>query len=200
MKTVFKTTGPSDDPDLKEARRLHEEVLATRRRTLGPEHPDTITSMNNLAETLRSQGDLSGARRLYEAVLELRRRVLGSDHHDTLTSMNNLAETLRESRPSRALDSRVLREVMVLAHEIEISQERKNNGTINFFLEHMDEIKGIGAAMDPLPQKPKGLYCEDDASAYLSDWMALHADARQVLVTRGYLKTGAGDGRTKVTQ
>jgi hypothetical protein len=66
-----------------------------RRRVLGEDHPDTLTSMNNLAETLRSQGDLGAARGLQEQVLTMRRRVLGEDHPDTLTSINNLAATLR---------------------------------------------------------------------------------------------------------
>jgi hypothetical protein len=70
------------------------QALAVRRRVLGEDHPDTLTSMNNLAETLRSQGDLGAARRLQEQALAVRRRVLGEDHPDTLTSMNNLALVL----------------------------------------------------------------------------------------------------------
>ena len=50
------------------------------RRVLGEEHPDTLTSMNNLAETLRAQGDHDGARQLQERVLEVRTRVLGEEH------------------------------------------------------------------------------------------------------------------------
>lgn len=80
--------------DLLGARGLQETVLAVRRRVLGKEHPDTLTSMNNLAETLRTQGDLPGARGLQETVLAVRRRVLGVEHPDTLASMNNLAITL----------------------------------------------------------------------------------------------------------
>jgi tetratricopeptide (TPR) repeat protein len=60
----------------------------------GPEHPDTLISMNNLAATLWSTGDHIGARTLEEQVLEIRRRVLGPEHPRTLTSMNNLASTL----------------------------------------------------------------------------------------------------------
>ena len=36
----------------------------------GKEHPDTLTSMNNLAGTLKIQGDLVVARMLEEQVLE----------------------------------------------------------------------------------------------------------------------------------
>ena len=39
------------------ARKLHEEALANGRRVLGPEHPQTLTMMSNLAVTLSAQGD-----------------------------------------------------------------------------------------------------------------------------------------------
>src|SRR3712207_8138639 len=38
-------------------------------KTLGPEHPDTARSLNNLALTLWYQGDLAGARPLFERAL-----------------------------------------------------------------------------------------------------------------------------------
>jgi tetratricopeptide (TPR) repeat protein len=76
------------------ARRLHEREFEFRSREQGPEHPDTLTSMNNLAENLRAQGDLVGARKLQGEVLAIRRRVLGLEHPQTLTAMNNLALTL----------------------------------------------------------------------------------------------------------
>jgi len=63
---------------------------------LGETHPATLNSMNNLAETLRHQGDFSGARSLQEKVLETRRLLLGVGHPATQTSMNNLSETFRD--------------------------------------------------------------------------------------------------------
>ncbi len=78
-----------------QARAGFEQALAVRRSVLGDEHPDTLTSMNNLASALRAQGDLAGARTLHEQELTICRRVLGEEHPDTLTSINNLANTLR---------------------------------------------------------------------------------------------------------
>lgn len=78
---------------------------------LGVEHPDTLTSMNNLALTLRHQGYLPSARVLHEKELEVCTRVLGEEHPDTLTSMNNLATTLwkQGNLPgARALQEKVL--------------------------------------------------------------------------------------------
>ena len=62
---------------------------------LGEDHPDTLTSANNLAIDLRALGDHQAARELDEDTLARRRRVLGEDHPDTLTSANNLAVDLR---------------------------------------------------------------------------------------------------------
>ena len=73
---------------------IFQRALAIRRKVLGKEHPDTLTSMNNLAQTLYAQGDLAGARTLEEQVLEARARLLGKEHPDTLNSMLNLAQTL----------------------------------------------------------------------------------------------------------
>src|SRR5208337_513066 len=61
---------------------------------LGPEHPNTLGSMNRLALTMYEQGDFKGARRLQEATLAVQRRVLGSEHPDTLTTMDNLSNIL----------------------------------------------------------------------------------------------------------
>ena len=69
------------------------QVMETRNRVLGPEHPDTLTIMANLASTYRSQGRWKEAEELQAQVLEMRKRVLGPEHPDTLTSMANLAST-----------------------------------------------------------------------------------------------------------
>jgi tetratricopeptide (TPR) repeat protein len=65
-------------------------------RVLGQEHPDTLTSMANLASTYRNQGRWKEAEELDVQVMETRMRVLGQEHPDTLTSMNNLAHTYKD--------------------------------------------------------------------------------------------------------
>jgi len=62
----------------------------------GEEHPDTLTSRNNLANVLGDLGRLEEAEAEHRAVLEIRRWVLGEEHPDTLTSRNNLATVLRD--------------------------------------------------------------------------------------------------------
>ena len=76
------------------ARALYSREVEFCRRVQGPAHSDTLTSMDNLAVTLRAQGDLAGATKLQEEALAVRRRVQGPEHPDTITSMGNLAVTL----------------------------------------------------------------------------------------------------------
>ena len=66
-------------------------------RLLGPDHPDTLTSRNNLAGAYRLAGDLGRAIPLYQQTLDDHVRVLGPDHPNTLTSRNNLAGAYRSA-------------------------------------------------------------------------------------------------------
>jgi len=84
----------SDHGDLKGAVRLEEDVLETRLRVLGVDHPDTLFAMATLAEKAQKLGYLAQARTLEEYTLEAMRRVLGADHPNTLIVMLNLATTL----------------------------------------------------------------------------------------------------------
>jgi tetratricopeptide (TPR) repeat protein len=77
----------------KEAEKLEVQVMEMTKRVLGDEHPDTLTSMANLAVTYRDQGRWKEAEKLEVQVMETRKRVLGDEHPDTLSIMANLALT-----------------------------------------------------------------------------------------------------------
>ena len=81
---------------LDSAQALHEGTLQLRIESLGVEHPDTLTSMNNLANTFADQGGMVSAIELHRAVLEIRVRIVGRLHPYTLNSMSNLALALEE--------------------------------------------------------------------------------------------------------
>ena len=48
-----------------QAEEMHRQALGQRERVLGKEHPDTLTSMNNLAEVLRGQGKYEQAEEMH---------------------------------------------------------------------------------------------------------------------------------------
>ena len=83
-----------DAGDYGPAEPLYRRALEARERVLGPEHPDTLVSVNSLAFLLERTGDYAGAEPLYRRALEARERVLGPEHPDTLVSVNNLAGLL----------------------------------------------------------------------------------------------------------
>jgi hypothetical protein len=71
-------------------------VMEKRKQVLGDDHPDTLTSMGNLASTYMNQGRWKEAEMLEVVVMEKRKQVLGDDHPDTLASVANLAFMVRE--------------------------------------------------------------------------------------------------------
>jgi CHAT domain-containing protein/tetratricopeptide (TPR) repeat protein len=75
---------------------LNQKALDIYRKVLGEEHPDTARSYNNLAETLRAQGQPAAAAPVYQKALDIYRKVLGEEHRDTALSYNNLARNLND--------------------------------------------------------------------------------------------------------
>jgi len=80
--------------NLAEARPYYERALAIKEKALGPDHPDTALSLNNLGALLDSMGNLAEARPYYERALAIREKALGPDHPDTAQSLNNLGGVL----------------------------------------------------------------------------------------------------------
>jgi Tfp pilus assembly protein PilF len=78
-----------------EAQVLCERALAIREKALGPEHPDTIRSINNLGYLLDAQGNFAGSRSHYERALAIREKTLGPEHPDTAGGLNNLGALLQ---------------------------------------------------------------------------------------------------------
>ena len=79
-----------------EAEPLWQRALAIVEQALGPDHPDTALSLNNLAVLYWYQGRLAEAGPLCERALAIFERALGPDHPDTALSLNNLAELYRD--------------------------------------------------------------------------------------------------------
>ena len=64
---------------------------------LGPHHPDTLASRNNLAGTYRDAGKLDEAITLYQENLDDVTRVMGPHHPETLASRHRLAGAYRDA-------------------------------------------------------------------------------------------------------
>jgi serine/threonine protein kinase/tetratricopeptide (TPR) repeat protein len=83
----------------------------------GQEHPDTLSTMHNLANSYDEAGRRAEALKLQEQVRALRRKVLGPEHPDTLLAMNSLASFYDEVG-RRAEAFKLREEVLALCHKV----------------------------------------------------------------------------------
>ena len=74
-----------------EALPLQQRALEILETALGPEHPDTVIVLSNLAGIYRMAGAYDRSLPLFQRALQTREKILGPVHPDTATSLNNLA-------------------------------------------------------------------------------------------------------------
>ncbi len=91
--TYFRSRGQYN-----EAEPLHQRALAIDEKHLGPNHPDTASSLNNLAVLYSDQGKYEQAESLHQRALAIREQRLGPDHPKTAKSRKQYAQ-FREKLP-----------------------------------------------------------------------------------------------------
>jgi CHAT domain-containing protein/tetratricopeptide (TPR) repeat protein len=74
-----------------DAQPLLEWSAALLEKLCGPDHPDTLSSLNNLAGVLADEGLYAEARPLYERVLAAKERRFGPEVQEVTPALNNLA-------------------------------------------------------------------------------------------------------------
>jgi serine/threonine protein kinase/tetratricopeptide (TPR) repeat protein len=87
------------------------EALQIRRRELGEDNPDTLTSILETGVLCRDKGDLPGAEAHYRDALDKMRRVHGEDDPQTVAAMANLGEILSQRGNAKEAQS-LLREAL----------------------------------------------------------------------------------------
>ncbi len=76
---------------------LYEESLRVQKAKLGPDHPDTLASMNDLGTCHWSLRRLDKSIPLFEELLPLQEKKLGRDNPDTLVSVANLGVNYKDA-------------------------------------------------------------------------------------------------------
>jgi tetratricopeptide (TPR) repeat protein len=84
------------EANYEEAEAIYRRVLEVREKVFGREHPDTLTTVDDLGSVLLRQGRYKEAEAMHQQALEGREKVLGPEHPSTLTSMSNLGLVLEE--------------------------------------------------------------------------------------------------------
>jgi tetratricopeptide (TPR) repeat protein len=110
-----------------EAESLLQRALDIRERILGPDHPDTATSLSDLARLCQTQGKYEPAKTLNERALAVREKILGPEHPDTATSLNNLAGLYQDQ--GRYAEAEPLYRRALEIKEKALGPEHPNTGT-----------------------------------------------------------------------
>ncbi|MGA9727952.1 MAG: tetratricopeptide repeat protein, partial [Methylocella sp.] len=92
---------------------LHERALPIDEKVLGPEHPDTATSLNNLAFLLRDTGHAREAEPLFRRAIAIGEKTLGLEHPNVATCYSNLACLLRDAGREEESESLFLRAITI---------------------------------------------------------------------------------------
>lgn len=86
-----------------EVEKVQMRILVTIRRVFGEEHPDTLTSMENVPMCYYYRGFQRQSEGLHLQTLEIKRRVLGKERPGTLITMRNLG--VAYTMQSRAMEA-----------------------------------------------------------------------------------------------
>jgi len=86
--------------------------------SLGPEHPDTMKTMNALGRLAYKQGDYPKARSILQANWEREKKVLGEGESQTIWSQYTLGKTLNKIGETKQAES-MLRDVLALRFQID---------------------------------------------------------------------------------
>ncbi|KAH7175986.1 putative kinesin [Dactylonectria macrodidyma] len=122
-----------------EAEQMNRRALDAQEKVLGREHPDTLTSVSNLAAVLQCQGKYEEAEQMNRQALDTKEKVLSRDHPATLRSVSNLALVLlcqgkyeeAEQMNRRALDANTLGSINNLASVLQYQGKYKEAEQIN---------------------------------------------------------------------
>jgi tetratricopeptide (TPR) repeat protein len=80
----------SNQGKLNESETMHQQALQGFEKTLPPDHPSTLCTVNNLGLLYSNQGKLDEAGKMYQRALRGFERGFGPDHIMTISTVNNL--------------------------------------------------------------------------------------------------------------
>ncbi len=136
---------------------LLKRALAICEKTLGPEHPDTATSLNDLASLYQAQGRYEEAEPLYQRALSICEKTLGPEHPDTATSLNGLASLYQAQ--GHYEEAKSLYERALAIREKTLGPEHPDTATSLNDLASLYQAQGRYEEAEPLYQRALSI-CE----------------------------------------
>ena len=96
---------------------VYRNVLATLRRTYGPNHENTLKMAANLGSVLNNQDNPKEAEVVFRDAYERQRQTVGSQHEDTLSAAGGLAVALQKQRKYAEAEP-VLRDTLAIQQRV----------------------------------------------------------------------------------
>src|SRR5215472_8560592 len=139
-----------------EAIPLAQRALAIREKVLGPEHPDTATSLNNLAELYKETGAYAQAEPLLKRALAINEKALGPEHPTTAVWLNNLAALYRATGAYAQAEPLYQRALAI--KEKVLGPDHPSTATALNNLAELYEETGAYTQAEPLFQRALAIY------------------------------------------
>ncbi len=138
-----------------EAELAYQHALVINEKTSGKEHPDTATSLNNLAGLYNSQGRYAEAEPLVKRALAIREKTLGKEYAGTARSLNNLAAIYYSQ--GRYAEAEPLFKRALAIHEKLLGEDPETALSLNN-LAGLYSLQGRYAEAEPLFKRALDIY------------------------------------------
>jgi CHAT domain-containing protein/tetratricopeptide (TPR) repeat protein len=125
-------------------------------KALGPAHPKTATSLNDLAVFFASQGEYAKAEPLYQRALAIREKALGSEHLDTAETLHNLAMSYQDQQQYAKAEPLATRALAI--YEKTLGREHPDTAVPLYSLALVYVAQGQYAKAEPLYQRLLAIY------------------------------------------
>jgi CHAT domain-containing protein len=146
---------------------LYQRALAISEKAEGSEHPNTGTSLNNLAGLYEAMGQYSQAMPLYQSALTISEKAEGAEHPSTATRLNNLAG-LYESMDQYAQALPLYQRALAISEKTQ-GPEHPSTGTRLNNLAYL--YKSMGQYAQALQLYARALSIADRADAPELSWI-----------------------------
>jgi Tfp pilus assembly protein PilF len=118
------------------AESIYREVLEVREVSLGPEHPDTLDVLDDLAELFKLYGNFAKAEKYYLKAIKCLEKTLGASHPDTTASRIRLARMTAQEMQQYDRAASIFRDVLETR---EASLGSEHTDTLNV----LDDLAGL---------------------------------------------------------
>jgi tetratricopeptide (TPR) repeat protein len=148
---IFKAQELSSQGKYAQTEPMYRKVLAGWEELLGPKHPNTATSYNNLASILGVQGRATEGEALCRKALAIREEVLGAKHPDTAQCYHILGHLLQDQGRAREAEP-LYRKALAIREEVLGPKHQHTAQSYNSLGVNLDD-QGRAREAEPLYRK-----------------------------------------------